>query len=51
MINLLLQNNINLLVLCKLKTITKPVGVLIVGHQGNQFISLSAGLSWYIQIH
>jgi len=51
MINLLLQNNINLLVLCKLKTITKPVGVLIVGYQGNQFISLGEGLSRYIQIH
>jgi len=40
MINLLLQNNINLILFYRYESYAKPVGVLIVEYQGDQFISI-----------
>jgi len=44
MINLLLQNNIYLFVLCSPEINAKPVGALNVEWPDNQFISLQNGL-------
>jgi hypothetical protein len=44
MINLLLQNNINLSVLCRIDTSVENIGLLIVENTENQIISLQTGL-------